>query len=133
MLAALEKLDQTDGVRVTKVSSFLENPAVGGPEDSPKFLNAAAEIQTALEAKPLLDVLLNIEQSLGRYRKEKWGPRTIDLDLLLFDNQIIETDGLIVPHPLMHQREFVLQPLAEIAPQVVHPVFARTILQLSQK
>lgn len=130
MQRALEKLGQNDRLRVMRVSDFLENPAVGGPADSPPFLNAAAEIQTDLDAESLLEQLLKTEQSLGRHRREKWGPRTIDLDLLLFDNQIIHTDGLIVPHPLMHQRSFVLQPLAQIAPDAMHPQLEQTIAQL---
>ena len=128
--AALDALDQTAGIRVTAVSSFLENPAVGGPADSPVFLNAAAEIQTVLDARAFLDQLLRIERSLGRCRGEKWGPRTIDLDLLLFGDLIIHDPGLIVPHPLMHQRRFVLEPLAEIAPGMQHPVLKKTIRQL---
>jgi 2-amino-4-hydroxy-6-hydroxymethyldihydropteridine diphosphokinase len=109
-----------------RVSDFLENPAVGGPADSPPFLNAAAEIQTDLDAESLLEQLLKTEQSLGRHRLEKWGPRTIDLDLLLFDNQIIHTDGLIVPHPLMHQRSFVLQPLEQTIAQLMAAISPQT-------
>jgi 2-amino-4-hydroxy-6-hydroxymethyldihydropteridine diphosphokinase len=126
--AALDRL--AEHVRVTKISTFLENPAVGGPADSPPFLNAAAEIKTELTAQALLNCLLKVEQSLGRHRREKWGPRTIDLDLLLYDDQVIQREGLIVPHPLMHQRRFVLQPLAGIAPEVLHPVLKKTITQI---
>ena len=128
--AALEKLQQTPQVKLAKVSTFIENPAVGGPADSPPFLNAAVEIVTWLSARAILDRLLEIEKEIGRVRREKWGPRSIDLDLLLFGDEIIDEPGLTVPHPLMHQRRFVLEPLAQIAPTVVHPVWKRTIAQL---
>src|SRR2546421_5831069 len=128
--AALEKLQQTPQVKLAKVSTLIENPAIGGPADSPPFLNAAAEIITSLSARAILDRLLEIEKEIGRVRREKWGPRSIDLDLLLFGDEIIDESGLTIPHPLMHQRRFVLDPLAQIAPNVVHPVWKRTIAQL---
>ena len=130
ILAALGRLRAIGGVRVTKVSSLLENPAIGGPADSPAFLNAAAEIETTLPARRLLDELLDIERQLGRERREKWGPRVIDLDLLLYGDEVVDERELHVPHPLMHERLFVLQPLAEIAPQVVHPILQQTIRAL---
>jgi len=128
--AALAKLERTPGVHVTKASKLFEFPAVGGPPDSPPFLNAAAELTCALDAPDLLQRLLEIERELGRVRREKWGPRPIDLDLLLFGELVQHTPGLTVPHPLMHERRFVLDPLVQIAPEVVHPVLKRTIRSL---
>jgi 2-amino-4-hydroxy-6-hydroxymethyldihydropteridine diphosphokinase len=130
LIAATEQLSQTDGVRVIAVSSYMENPAVGGPDNSPPFLNAAVKIETTLGSHALLERLLEIERRLGRERIAKWEPRIIDLDLLLYGDQIISSPELIVPHPLMHERRFVLQPLAEIAPDAVHPVLQMTIAGL---
>jgi 2-amino-4-hydroxy-6-hydroxymethyldihydropteridine diphosphokinase len=128
--AALDRLRRTEGISVIKVSRFLENPAVGGPPNAPAFLNAVAELHTTLGSHALLQTLLEIERALGRVRREKWAPRRIDLDILLFGNQIISSDELIVPHPLMHERRFVLQPLAEIAPEVIHPTLLISIRDL---
>jgi 2-amino-4-hydroxy-6-hydroxymethyldihydropteridine diphosphokinase len=127
---ALARLAQTPDIELVRFSKFVENPAVGGPQNAPPFLNAAAEIRTTLGSHALLQELLEIERSLGRLRREKWAPRTIDLDILLFGDHIISSDDLIVPHPLMHERRFVLQPLAEIAPDVVHPTLMMTIAGL---
>jgi 2-amino-4-hydroxy-6-hydroxymethyldihydropteridine diphosphokinase len=130
--SAIAKLRQTSGIEVICVSSSLENPAVGGPEDSPPFLNAAAEIRTTVAAHALLKRLLEIERELGRTRRDKWEPRVIDLDLLLYGDQILSSQELIVPHPLMHERRFVLEPLAEIAPNAVHPALQMSIAGLLQ-
>ncbi len=128
--AALSQLEQTPGIRLLRISSLLENPAVGGPADSPPFLNAAAAIETTLGSHALLHRLLEIEHQIGRIRRARWEPRPIDLDLLLYGNQIISSQELVVPHPLMHERRFVLQPLAEIAPDVVHPALQMSIAGL---
>jgi len=127
---AIARLRKTPGVQVARVSSLLENPSVGGPDDAPSFLNAAAEIHTTLAAHALLHRLLEIEKELGRNRSDKWEPRLIDLDLLLHGDHILSSQELIVPHPLMHERRFVLQPLAEIAPDVVHPTLQMSIAGL---
>jgi 2-amino-4-hydroxy-6-hydroxymethyldihydropteridine diphosphokinase len=128
--AAVEKLANTPGLKVTKVSAMMENPAVGGPPDSPPFLNAAAEVETTLQAGELLKRLLDIEKEIGRVRRDKWGPRLIDLDLLLYGDAVFQSAEMSIPHPLMHQRSFVLKPMAEIAPDVMHPIRRRSMSQL---
>lgn len=128
--SALRDLNATPGCQVVCVSRLLENPAVGGPANSPPFLNAAAEVRTTLDPHQLLQRLLQIEKSLGRERREKWSPRTIDLDLLLYGDQVITSQDLTLPHPLMHLRRFVLEPLAEIAPTIVHPTMKSTVAEL---
>jgi len=129
---AIELLKQTPGVKVTAVSTLLDNPAVGGPDNAPAYLNGVAQVQTTLDAHALLHRLLEIEQQLGRVRRVKWEPRSIDLDLLLFGEQVIASQELTVPHPLLHTRRFVLQPLAQIAADAVHPVLRLTVGELLQ-
>lgn len=119
-----------DNVSVMRVSDLIETKAVGGPPDSPDYLNGAAELHTELAPQALLNRLLEIEAAVGRVRSVKWEPRPIDLDLLLYGELVIQTPGLKVPHPLMHTRRFVLQPLAQIAPRVIHPVLKKSIAQL---
>jgi 2-amino-4-hydroxy-6-hydroxymethyldihydropteridine diphosphokinase len=129
---ALTKLRAHPGIRVLKVSSFVETTAVGGPAGQPDFLNAVAQISTTLRPASLLRALLSIEAGLGRKRKrgERNAPRTMDLDLLTYDDLILKQRGLQLPHPRMHQRRFVLDPLAEIAPDVQHPVLKKSFRAL---
>jgi 2-amino-4-hydroxy-6-hydroxymethyldihydropteridine diphosphokinase len=119
--AAFEHLGREPGVEVTGVSAFRETEPVG-ISDQPRFLNAAARLETALSARELLDRLLAIEGRLGRTRTgPRFGPRTIDLDLLLYGDEVIDEPGLTVPHPRLHERPFALEPLAELDPEVVVP------------
>lgn len=127
---AIDKLKATPGVKVVRISTLLENPAEGMGDEAPQFLNAAIHVETILSPRGLLEILMAIEQELGRNRSEKWAPRTIDMDLLLYGDQIIAGQELIIPHPLMHERRFVLEPLAEIAAEVVHPTLQMTIAGL---
>jgi 2-amino-4-hydroxy-6-hydroxymethyldihydropteridine diphosphokinase len=124
---AIAALGNTAGVVVRKVSSFHDTAPVGGPPGQGMFKNAAAAVETTLDPLALLHVLQDIEARFGRVRTVPWGERTLDLDLLLFDDRIIDTPELCIPHPRLATRRFVLEPLAEIAPEAVEPISKRTI------
>jgi 2-amino-4-hydroxy-6-hydroxymethyldihydropteridine diphosphokinase len=124
---ALDDLARLPGTRVVRASSLYDTEPVGEVEQ-PNFLNAVAQIDTELTARQLLWNLLLIERRLGRVRTQKWGPRTIDLDLLLFGNLVVDEPDLKVPHPELTRRSFVLVPLVELDPMLVHPVTGETLL-----
>ena len=117
-------------VEVVKVSKFYETDPVGGPPQD-KFLDAAAEIRTLLTPRELLVLLKLTEKKVGRTpSKVKWGPREIDLDILLYDGLVMDGPDLIIPHPQLHLRRFMIEPLFEIAPEAVHPVLKKTIAEI---
>lgn len=126
---AIGELGKVPGNKVLAVSSFYKTEPVGRAEQD-WFVNAAAEIETSLTPRELLNKLLYIEKNLGRVRDVKWGPRVIDLDILLYDDLVMDEEGLSIPHPYLHERGFVLVPLAEIAPKVIHPKFKKSISEL---
>lgn len=126
---ALARLAAAEEVEVVKVSSFYRNPPLG-PPDQPWYVNAVAQVRTRLTPEELLRVLHRIERAMGRKKKERWGPRIIDLDLLLYNGVILSGPDLVLPHPEMHKRAFVLMPLAEIAPQAWHPGLDKTAVEL---
>jgi len=119
---ALTRLSELDEVAVVAVSSFRETDPVGNA-DQPRFVNAAAELETSLAPRELLERLLEVERSLGRdrTREERWGPRTVDLDLLLYGDETVGEPGLEVPHPRLAERAFVLEPLVELDPALRLP------------
>lgn len=127
--AALKKLDKHPYCRLGSVSHIYETPA-WGKTDQADFLNLACQVETDLSAQEFLTFCQEIEQDLDRVRIEKWGQRTIDLDIIFWDDQVIEEENLQVPHPYAHERAFVLLPLTDIAADYYHPVLQKTVAEL---
>lgn len=129
--SAVAALRRTNGIEVVAVSAFIDTDPVG-VTDQPRFLNGAVKISTTLTPRQLLAQCLAIEQTHGRTREgdNRWGPRTLDIDLLLYGERIIDQPGLRIPHPRLHERLFALQPAAEIAGGMRHPLMHKTISQL---
>lgn len=129
---AVEKIGQIPTCTVEKVSSYLVTEPYG-VTDQPDFLNACLKMRTLLYPEELLKELNRIEKEAGRERIIHWGPRTLDLDILLYDDIVLEEDDLCIPHVEMHKRSFVLEPLAEIAPYKRHPVYGKTVREMLEK
>lgn len=125
---AIELLNKEAGF-ISNSSSLYETRA-WGKEDQPDFLNQALQLETELSPDQLLEVLLRIEEKIGRERSKKWEARVIDIDILFYDNLVVESDHLNIPHKHLHERNFTLIPMLEIAPELEHPVFSKTIEEL---
>lgn len=126
---AIEKISAHRDIRIVIKSSFYQTEPIGQIEQG-WFVNAAIKIETPLNPKELLSALLNIESAMGRIRQEKWGPRLIDLDLLFYDDLVLDMEGLTLPHPETQKRKFVLTPMNELAENLIHPTLNKTIKTL---
>lgn len=130
LLRAVAEIGKLPASRVTGLSPFYETSPVG-VTDQPQFVNAVLKLSTGLSSQELLNRLQQIEdKAFRRVRTVRWGPRSIDLDLLLFGNEVIEAEELVVPHPRMAERRFVLRPLCDIAPDLMHPLLGKTMTEL---
>lgn len=130
--SAIEKINELEGTKVKKESKLLVTKP-WGKEDQEDFLNAVIEVETYLKPKELMAELLRVESILERKREIKWGPRSIDLDIILFDDLVSNDEFVVLPHPLMHLREFVLEPLCEIAPYAIHPLKNKRAFELLEE
>jgi len=127
---AVDRLRRCDGVSVVRVSSFVETDPVGGPPGQGKYLNAVVSLDTTRTPQELLRACAEVERAMGRTRAARWGPRTIDVDILLYGDRVVGEPGLEIPHPRMHERRFVLAPLVEIDPAARHPGLGKTAAEL---
>lgn len=116
-----------------RASGVYETAAVGGPADSPPFFNAVLEVETSLSARELIAACLTVEEEFGRTRPSAWAPRTLDVDLLLFGETVVNETDLQIPHPRLHERGFVLAPLGELVPDLLHPLLHKTIRTLTNE
>jgi len=128
LLLGLSALSRLPDTHLLRLSPVYETEPVGPPQ--PPYLNLVAELETELAPRALLGEMLAIERALGRERRERWGPRTLDLDLLLYGDLVLEEEGLTVPHPRLHQRAFVLVPLLDLLPEGRHPLLGQSFREL---
>ena len=136
MRAAVSALNEHPDIRVDQragVAALYQTSPVACSSDQPLYLNSVVRAETTLAPRQLLDAILSIETSLGRVREERWGPRMIDIDLLLYEDVVLNDETLTLPHPRLSERRFVLAPLCEIAKDAVHPVFNVTVAELLEQ
>jgi 2-amino-4-hydroxy-6-hydroxymethyldihydropteridine diphosphokinase len=129
---SIDKIDQLPGCHVTACSALFKTEPVGVTGQN-WYVNCISQVTTTQRPTQLLKNLMKIESAMGRVRKKRWEARIIDLDILLFGEEIIESNNLVIPHPLLHKRRFVLEPLVQLAPDLMHPVLQLTIRQLLNK
>ena len=127
---ARQALQRDPAVTVVASAPLYETVAVGGPEGQPPYLNTALKIETVYSPERLLELCLQVETQFDRQRNERWGPRTLDIDILFFDSIIRMDIALVLPHPRLHERAFVLSPLADLAPDLIHPVVFLTVNEM---
>jgi 2-amino-4-hydroxy-6-hydroxymethyldihydropteridine diphosphokinase len=126
---AIEAIGSDARNRVVGCSRLFRTEPVG-KKDQEWFINGVAAVETTMSPRELLEFLLSIEKEMGRARIERWGPRIIDLDILFYGDRVLNEEGLQIPHPRLHERRFVMVPLKDIAPDLVHPIFQRTVSQI---
>jgi len=129
---AVSELKKARSCAVMKISSFISVPPYGNKEQG-DFLNGCLKMETILNEYELLDLLLGLENEAGRIRDIRWGPRTLDLDIIMYDDLVVSDERLILPHIEMHKRDFVLKPLCEIEPNLIHPIYKKTVTQLLEE
>ena len=133
MRGGRDALLATSEVALVRASSVYETVPVGGPADSPLFLNAVLQVITSLQPQELLEVCLAIEEDFGRTRPKRWAPRTLDIDILMYGDHVLDHEHLVIPHPRFHERAFVMAPMQEIAPDILHPRLLRDMTALASK
>lgn len=131
-IEALGSIDAIEGCKILRSSSFYRTEPVGFPEQE-WFVNVVVEVRTALSAQMLMKELQAIETQMGRQKKIRWGPRVIDLDILFYGQEVLSEGGIVIPHPELHKRRFVLEPLYEIAPYIIHPAFGISVAGLMER